>query len=233
MFFLLFILTLCRLKMKCLILWIFLVETVSGLTVLEALLRSVSGQPVLKELKDFPRCGRPSEILDTSGRRPVTRRNQFPGQNAFGQPTRSDTVRYGSAPAYIYGYQCSVSNKCSYGCGDCDSNDECVYPYVCGNNNCQNQEFAGITHSVGGSIIVHSSNADCCTLRAQEPTEATIPTPDPLTNSNNQIMSTNYPEEYENDEKKEWIVRTNGNYQWITVTIIYVYEFGIYTRMRL
>ena len=128
--------------MKFLVLGLLLLEVVSGLTILEAFLRLISGQPSLKQLKDFPRCGRPAQIA--SGRRPV---HGGGGRRAYGPAQRNVEAGSGalsSYPAQIRqqcttpeSCQCSITDKCSYGEGDCDSDEECNYPLVCGRNNCR------------------------------------------------------------------------------------------------
>ena len=70
--------------MKSLVLGILLLEVVSGLTIFEAFLRLISGQPALKQLKDFPRCGRPVQIA--SGQ--IPRGPGGGGRRAYGPPQR-------------------------------------------------------------------------------------------------------------------------------------------------
>ena len=147
--------------MKFLVLGLLLLEVVSGLTILEAFLRLISGQPALKQLKDFPRCGRPAQIASGGG-----------GRRAYRPPQRN--VEAGSGPLSSYpsqtrhqcttpeSCQCSITDKCSYGEGDCDRDEECNYPFVCGRNNCR--DFNTIYAATALSW------EDCCTFRTANTT---------------------------------------------------------------
>ena len=106
-------------KMKCFALGFLFFEIAAGFTYVSPSGQRLDALTVLgnliwgQELKDFPNCGRPREILDDGG----------------------------SVPASSQGAQwqdlfCSPDAPCSFSQGDCDSDDECAGSLKCGSDNC-------------------------------------------------------------------------------------------------
>merc|ERR1712110_858241 len=89
------------------------------------------------KLKDFPRCGRPTTIksgltlLVAKRTRGKQRETTSENQRRVVSPNRNfeETRNYESIQ------QCSITNKCGYGEGHCDSDDECLLAFQCGSNN--------------------------------------------------------------------------------------------------
>ena len=198
--------------MKILFLGLALLEVVSGLTVFETVLRLFFGQPLLKELKDFPRCGRPGTETETNfgGTRRTHDRSSAtasPGEEKEDQQGVFSFNRNHIPEPFSADY-CSSSDKCSYGEGDCDNDSQCHSPLVCGVNNCRN----------------FSSSApdwqDCCIYR-ERPTAQDVS--DQYNGITNVIKEVNFPQEYDNNRRTAWRIQprssTRGMYHHVFIAI--------------
>ena len=206
--------------MRFLIVGLILLEVVSCLSILETFLRLISGRPIVRELKDFPRCGRPTTIksgltlLEAKRTRGQQRGATSQNQRRVEGPNRN----YEKTRNHESIQQCSITNKCGYGEGHCESDDECLLAFQCGFNNCQ--------------AFNPSANSweDCCIFRtsdnlideAASANQALADHGDVNINTQKGIQSENFPMNYTNNTIVTWSVRPRYNNQYVTVIIHYL-----------
>ena len=141
------------LKMRCLAFGFLLLEVTfaqlpGGQLSIPNVLQSIFlGTPLQKELKDYPRCGRPGNIIEassTNSRRSKPAVTDSVSQAApQGLATVQQVIRNGERATWINS-NCRVpltGTQCGYGLGDCNFDAECESDLVCGSDNCRTSFF--------------------------------------------------------------------------------------------
>ena len=205
--------------MKRLLIGLILLEVVFGLTLFEGFLRLLFGQPIQRELKDFPRCGRPRPIA--SGPRPLEdgtrkRTRKEPRKPIVPPRPVGPSWEYVDARNHETVHQCTISDKCGHGEGDCDNDGECRYPLMCGSNNCREFSPTALDWE------------DCCILPKTtiNPTALAVIASDnhPYFQRNQTgIRSRGFPQKYENNVGRTWTVRARAGYPYISLNIHYMH----------
>ena len=203
--------------MKSLFIGILLLEVVSGLTLFEAFLRVISGQPLVRELRDFPRCGRlatPGQLKETNAYRPTA--IGPPREEVEGESERyADNRNHNPSSPFGYDY-CSISDKCSFGEGDCDSDDECHPPLRCGYDNCRDFNSSA------------ADDSDCCIFETNLQTASSVADDystdgelDISVSKQTGISSPDFPDDYADNWRIAWTVQPRGYNGYVTLNMLY------------